>query len=167
MDIDRSLFLRGNRALGLALVQAGLLTQQNLDLANAKLIDCVRADKLKGNGLLPILTHEMNVLSETQLLQHEVTERGLGLIDLEAYQIRTGPGVDAGACWATWTIPIDEREGIRFMASAYYMSQPVRAYWEQLLGGNMVWYAVGLQGLIEAIERLEAQSGAAAQPANK
>ena len=165
MDIDRSLFLRGNRALGLALVQAGLLTQQNLDLANAKLIDCVRADKLKGNGLLPILTHEMNVLSETQLLQHQVAECGLGLIDLGGYQVRPGPGVDAGACWATWSMPIDEREGIRFMASAYYMSHPVRAYWEQLLGGNMVWYAVSLQGMIEAIEHLEAQSGAAAATA--
>jgi len=167
MDIDRSLFLRGNRALGQALVQAGLLTQQNLDLANARLIDCVRAGQLKGNGLLPILTHEMNVLSETRLLQYQATECGIGLIDLHSYQARPGAGVDAAACWATWTMPIDEREGVHFMVSAYYLSQPARGYWEQLLGGNMVWYAASLPVLIEAFERLESRPAQAAQPVSK
>jgi hypothetical protein len=163
MDIDRSLFLRGNRALGQALVQAGLVTQQDLDLANARLIDCVRSGQLKGNGLLPILTHEMNVLSETHLLQHQAAECGIGLIDLHSYQVRPGPGVDPAACWATWTMPIDEREGVHFMVSAYYLSQPARAYWEQLLNGNMVWYAASLPVLIEAFEKLESQAAPAAQ----
>lgn len=157
MDIDRSLFLRGNRALGQAFVQAGLLTQQNLDLANVRLIDCVRAGELKGNGLLPILTHEMDVLSETQLLQYQVSECGIGLIDLHSYQVRPGAGIDASACWATWTMPVDEREGVHFMASAYYLSQPARSYWEQLLGGEMIWYAASLKVLIETFERLESQ----------
>lgn len=158
MDIDRSLFIRSNRAMGLSLVQSGLVTQQNLDQANARLIDSVRAGKLKGVGILPILTHEMNVLSETQLLQHQASENGIGLIDLASYQTRTPPGSDPALCWATWTVPVDEREGIHFLASAYHMSQPVRACWEQLLGGALVWYAASLQTLIEAIEKIEAQA---------
>jgi len=155
MDIDRSLFIRGNRSLGLALVQAGLLSQQNLDDANARLIDCVRSDKFRAMGLLPILTHDMNVLSETQLLHYQA-EHGAGLIDLHSYQTRVPVGTDAAACWATWTLPIDEREGIHFLASAYFLSQPVRTYWEQILGTNLVWYAASVQVMIEAIERIEA-----------
>ena len=162
MDIDRSLFIRSNRAMGLALVQSGLVTQQNLDQANARLIDCVRAGKLKSVGILPILTLEMNVLSETQLLQHQAAENGLGLIDLSSYQMRAPQGMDAALCWATWTVPIDEREGIHFLASAYHMSQPVRACWEQLLGGALVWYAASLQTLVETIEKIE---GSAEKPA--
>lgn len=154
MDIDRSLFIRGNRALGLALVQAGLITQQNLDDANARLIDCVRSDKFRAMGLLPILTHDLNALSETQLLHYQA-EHGAGLIDLHSYQTHIPVGIDPGACWATWTLPIDEREGIHFLASAYYLSQPVRSYWEQLLGTNLVWYAASLQVMIEAIEKIE------------
>jgi hypothetical protein len=154
MDIDRSLFIRGNRALGLALVQAGLVSQQNLDDANARLIDCVRSDKLRATGLLPILTHDMNVLSETQLLQYQA-EHGAGLIDLHSYQAHVPTGTDAAACWATWTLPIDEREGIHFLASAYYLSPPVRTHWEQILGKTLVWYAASLQVMSEAIERIE------------
>ncbi|MFA5257204.1 MAG: hypothetical protein WC360_03560 [Opitutales bacterium] len=160
MDIDRSLFIRGNRALGLALVQSGLLPQPLLDEANARLIDHVRAGKLKGQGLLTILSHDMQALSETQLLNYQAAEHGTGLIDLHSYQVRPPPGTDPMACWATWTIPIDEREGISFLASAYYLSQPVRSYWEQILGGNLVWYSASLQVLIESIERLEAQFSA-------
>jgi hypothetical protein len=161
MDIDRSLFIRGNRALGMALVQAGLITQQSLDDANARLIDCVRSDKFRGSGLLPILAHDLKVLSETQLLQYQA-EHGAGLIDLESYQTRIPPTTDIAACWATWTLPIDEREGIHFLASAYYLSQPARAYWEQTLGNNLVWYAASLKVMIGAIERAETP---AAQPA--
>jgi len=157
MDIDKSLFIRSNRALGLALVQASLVNQSKLDEANARLIDCVRAGNLKGQGLLPILTHEMNALPETQVLQHQAGEHGIGLIDLNSYQVRPVLGTDPSACWATWTMPIDEREGIHFLASAYYLSQPVRSYWEQLLGTNLVWYATSLNVMIEAITHLEGQ----------
>lgn len=162
MDIDRSLFIRGNRAMGQALVQAALITQHNLDDANARLIDCVRSDQFRMAGLLPILTLDMKVLSEPQLLHYE-SEHGTGLIDLHSYQVRPAVGTDIAACWATWTLPIDEREGIHFLASAYYLSQPVRAYWEQVLGANLVWYAASLSVISEAIERMEA---AANQPAS-
>jgi hypothetical protein len=163
MDIDRSLFIRSNRALGLSLVQGGLLGQPNLDQANAALIDNVRAGKLRASGLLPILVNEMKSLSEDKLLQNQAAEHGLGLIDLHSYQMHLPQGTDPTACWATWTLPIDEREGVHFMASAYYLSQPVRAYWEQLFGGSLVWYAASMQVLAEAIERVEAQMAAPAQ----
>ena len=161
MDFDRSLFIRGNRAMGLALVQAGLVSQQNLDQANARLIDCLRSGVLKGSGILPILTHEMNALPENHLLQHQAAQLGMGLIDLGSYQVRTPPGTDAAMCWATWTLPIDEREGIRFLASAYYLSQPVREAWETLCGGPVVWYAASLETLIAAIEKIEGSQTAA------
>ena len=163
MDIDRSLFIRSNRALGLALVQEGLLNQPNLDQANGVLIDNVRAGKLRASGLLPILVNDMKSLSEELLLQNQAAEHGVGLIDLHSYQMRLPQGTDPAACWATWTLPIDEREGVHFMASAYYLSQPVRAYWEQLFGGSMIWYAASMQVLAEAIERIETQVAAPAQ----
>ncbi|MBN1403645.1 MAG: hypothetical protein JW942_04160 [Opitutales bacterium] len=155
MDIDKSLFIRSNRTLGQSLVQAGLLSQNHLDEANAQLIDCVRAGNLRAQGLLPILTHQMKVLSEDSLLQYQATEHGLGLMDLHSYTARQPVGTDPAACWATWTLPIDEREGIHFLASAYYTSQHARTYWEQLLGANIVWYAASQQVLIEGIEKLE------------
>ncbi len=158
MDIDKSLFIRGNRALGQALVQSGLLSQSRLDEANTRLIDTVRAGNLRAQGLLPILTHQLGALSENALLQYQAQECGTGLIDLHSYAMRQLPGTDPAACWATWTLPIDEREGVHFLASAYYLSQPVRAYWEQLLGGQIVWYAASQQVLIEGIERLESQT---------
>jgi hypothetical protein len=162
MEIDRSLFIRCNRALGLALVQAELVSQNDLDEANARLIECVRAGRLRAMGLLPILTHEMKVLSEVKYLQHQ-GDRGIGLIDLHSYTVRHPPGTDPGACWATWTMPFDEREGIHFLASAYQPSQAVRTYWEQLLGGNIVWCAASQQVMIEAIEKLEKQLETAAK----
>lgn len=159
MNIDRSLFIRSNRSLGLALVQAGLLAQQDLDLANAKLIDCVRADELKGSGLLPILTHDMGVLSEAKLLQYQTEEHNLGLIDPDAYQIHPTPGIDPTACWATWTMPVDERDGIHFLATAYYLSQPARTHWEQAIKGPIVWYGASLQTMINAMDKLATQEG--------
>jgi hypothetical protein len=159
MEIDRSLFIRSNRAMGLALVQGGLVSQQSLDEANARLIDVVRTGELRAKGILPILTHDMKVLDEAQLLKHQASgEHGIGLIDLHSYAVRQPAGTDPGACWATWTLPVDEREGIHFLASAYHPSQPARAYWEQTLGSNLVWYAASLQVLIDGIERFEAQA---------
>jgi hypothetical protein len=162
MDIDKSLFIRGNRALGQHWCRVVFSRKVASTRPTPALSTTVRAGNLRAQGLLPILTHQLGALSENALLQYQAQECGTGLIDLHSYAMRQMPGTDPAACWATWTLPIDEREGVHFLASAYYLSQPARAYWEQLLGGQIVWYAASQQVLIEGIERLEGQTKGAA-----
>ncbi len=154
MQIDRSLFIRGNRALGMALVEGELVNPAQQEQANARLMDVVKSGNLRGSGLLPILLHELRTLDEATLLNYQTSHHSLGLIDLRSYELHPPGGVTPGPCWTTWTLPFDEREGTTFLATAYYLSNPVRLYWEQLFGGNVVWYAATLKTLIEGIERL-------------
>lgn len=153
MQIDRSLFIRGNRALGVALVEADLVSLAQQEQANLRLMDVMKSGNLRGGGLLPILLHDLRLLDETVLLNHQVARHSLGLIDLTSYDLHVPGGVTPGPCWTTWTLPFDEREGTTFLATAYYLSPPVRTYWEQLLGGDAVWYAASLKTMIDALER--------------
>lgn len=156
MQIDRSLFIRSNRSLGLALLEADLVTLQQQELASVRLMEVVRAGSLRGSGILPILIHDLHALEEAAHMEHLATRYSLGLMDLRAYDVHLPGDVMPAACWATWTVPFDEREGTVFLASAYYLSNPVRSYWEQLLGSNIIWYASPLKSLTDALERISA-----------
>ena len=46
-----------------------------------------------------------------------------------------------------------------FIASAYYLSPPVRAYWEKRFAGPLLWYGTTLEGIGEQLDRLADSTG--------
>ncbi len=46
-----------------------------------------------------------------------------------------------------------------FVATAYYLSPPVRKYWEELYDGRVLWFGTTLENIADL---LEAHEGAAA-----
>ncbi|MDX2112067.1 MAG: hypothetical protein SFY80_17700 [Verrucomicrobiota bacterium] len=154
----RSLLLRGNRLLGSALVSAGLISEEAQQSASQRLLEVIQAENLKQAGLLYILLFDMHTLVEADLLNHMVERGNIGLIDLHNYTLETtfDRTLDLELCWSTWTLPYDKVEGVNFVATAYYLSEPIRKHWEGLLQGPILWYACPLGSIMDALERLNA-----------
>lgn len=174
MNAHRPLLLRGNRFLGSALVNANLITIDHLEEANQKLLDIINTENLKQASILNILSFDMNVLDEPELIHYTVENNPVGLIDLSHYNLARGfdNTLDLPLCWATWTIPFERLDGIYSVATAYYLSKPIVEYWENALDGHIMWYACSLKSLSEALQRvdqlmiaLENNTEAEAQPA--
>lgn len=161
MEANRSLYIRANRGLGTALVREGLITHEKHDAAAQRLLELTQADNLRGTGLLSILVNEHRSLSEEALLDHLATQHGAPLVDLRCCNVLPTPQLDPGACWATWTMPYDEREGVHFVATCYYLSEQSRTWWEKRLGGEVIWYVTGLSAMAAAIERYSAHQAMA------
>ena len=157
--------MRANRTLGAALVEANLVKIDDLMLANERLLELLQGDAERQGTLLGVLMYEKKVLSEGDLLHHLVEVDGIGLIDLQNYEVpeEIRKNLELGPCWATWTVPFDKEEDFYFVASAYYLSTAVRSYWEKQLGGNILWYATSLEIVSDFLERVEA--GRAKAPA--
>src|SRR5690606_5297712 len=152
MEANHSLYIRANRGLGTALVREGLITHEMHDAAAQRLLELTQTGNLRGTGLLSILVHEQRSLSEEALLDHLASRNGVPLVDLRCCSVRTTPGLDPDACWASWTLPYDEREGVHFVATCYYLSEQSKSWWEKQLQGEIIWYATGLSAMAEAIE---------------
>lgn len=163
----RSLLMRANRLLGANLVEANLVKIENLENANERLLELISTGDYRKGSVLSILAFELQVVKEGDVLQHVVDEHGVGLIDLRAYDIPDDLRLtlDVGACWATWSMPFDREEDVYFVATAYYMSPAVRAYWEKNLGGPVVWFATTQEMLADYFEKLEAQRASGGAPA--
>ena len=91
-------------------------------------------------------------------------------MDLRDYEVPEDmkKNVDAGACWATWSVPFDKEEEFYFVASAYYLSPAVRNHWEKALGGPILWFGTTLDGVADYLEKLAPATpapAAAPQPA--
>ncbi len=159
----RALILRGNRLLGSSLVSNGLITEEAQQTASQKLLEVIQAENLKQAGLLYILLFDMHALKEADLLQFVLDRYGLGLIDLHHYDLEKSfdKTIDLELCWSTWTIPFDKVEGINFVVSCYYMSEPIRKQWESLLQGPILWYSCQFNSMMEALERLGPIGGSA------
>lgn len=153
----RSLLMRANRLLGANLVEANLVKIDNLEAANERLLELVSAGEYHKTSVLGILAYELQVVKEADVLQHTMDEHGTGLVDLRFYDVPEDlrATIDLGACWATWSLPFDREEDVFFVATAYYMSPAVRAYWEKNLGGPIVWYGATMETLGEYFEKLE------------
>lgn len=154
----RSLLMRANRLLGATLVEANLVTVDQLESANEKLLELIAGSAPRQCTLLGVLAYDLKVLREEDVLQHCVDEHNIGLVDLRSYD---GPedvraGLHLPACWATWTIPFDRDEDFTFVATAYYLSPAVRAFWEKQFGGHVIWYGATLDEIAETLERLAA-----------
>lgn len=154
----RSLLMRANRLLGASLVEANLVSVDQLENANEKLLELIADGTPRQCTLLGVLAYDLKAVKEEDVLQHCVDEHGIGLIDLHAYEgseeVRVG--LNHAACWATWTLPFDRDEDFVLVATAYYLSPAVRTFWEKQLGGHIIWYGATLETISDALERLSA-----------
>lgn len=152
---QRSLLLRANRYFGSALVQAELISREELDAANQRFLEVMQGEDMRQASLLKILVYDTKALSEDALLQHILENESISVIDLGNYG--NVPGIVdlawADACWATWSIPFDRVDNFTFVATTYYLSVPARQHWEATLGTPIVWYATNLRSISEALTR--------------
>ena len=151
------MILRGNRFLGSTLVDKGLVSVKDLELANEKFMSAIQDSDLKQASILSTLLFDLKVLDETALLDHLVKEHNLGLIDLAHVELSSLRAwhVDFSLCWATSTIPFDKVENTYMVASCYYMSAPVVKHWEGLLDGEVIWYGTSAASITRGLEQVE------------
>lgn len=156
----RPLVMRANRLLGAQLVEHNLVKIEDLEAASEKFIEIVSGEEQRRCSILAILAYDMKVLNEDGLLHHQVETDGLGLVDLRDYEIPDDvrKATDIPACWATWSVPFDREEEFTFVATAYYLSPAVRAYWEKELGGRVLWFGTSLDAIADYLEQLAAQA---------
>ena len=149
--------MRANRLLGANLVEANLVKIDSLEAANERLLELISTGDYRKGSVLSILAYELQVLKESDVLQHVMDDHGLGLVDLRSYEVPEDlrATTELGASWATWSVPFDREDGIYFIATAYYMSPAVRAFWEKQCDGPIVWYGTTMEVLSDYFEKLE------------
>lgn len=151
----RPLLMRANRLLGASLVERNLVKIEDLETANGKLIEIVATDQPRQSTILGILSYDMKVIKEDEVLHHVVETDGVGLVDLRDYDVPEDmkKTLDVGACWATWSVPFDHEEEFYFVATAYYLSPAVRMFWEKQLGGPILWFGTTLEAVADYLEK--------------
>lgn len=154
----RSLLMRANRLLGASLVEANLVSVDQLENANEKLLELIGEGNPRQCTLLGVLAYDQKVLREEDVLQHCVDEHAIGLVDLRGYEIpEEARGlIHLPTCWATWTLPFDREEYFTLVATAYHLSPAVRTYWEKQLGSHIIWYGTTLESIADTLDRLAA-----------
>jgi hypothetical protein len=157
MQQHRALILRSNRFLGSALVDKGLVSVGDLEEANGKFMEAIQASDLKRASILSTLLFDLKKLDEGKLLEYLAEEEKLGLVDLNFVEVSSlrPMKVDLSLCWASSTVPFDNVEGTYMVATCYYLSAPVKKYWEDLLDGRVIWYGTSTSSLSRALERIE------------
>lgn len=153
---NRPLLMRANRMLGAALVEQNLVRIEDLETANGRLLEHLNGQDPRRMSVLGILTNDLQILQEEDLLAYIIENENLGLIDLSGYEIpeEIRKKTDLGECWATWSIPIDREDDVNIVATAHYLSPAVRTHWEKKLGGTVLWYATTLENIASHIESL-------------
>ncbi|MBC2607775.1 hypothetical protein [Pelagicoccus albus] len=161
--------MRANRLLGASLVERGLVSIEALDAANERFLELLSNSTGEMRiSLLSILTGEIQSLQETKLIEYLVEEEGLGIIDVRNMEIpeEVSTITNYDECWATWTVPFDLVEDTSYIATAYYMSPAVRAFWEQKISGHIVWFAAPQETISGYLETREAEEAKAAMIAS-
>ena len=154
MATHRSLLMRANRRMGASLVDHNLVDLSELEAANERLLEVIKDGIGRRTSILSLLVTEMNVVDEAALIRRQVEEFNLAPISL-AHAERDETlfrKLDSDQLWATLTVPFDMQDNFTFLASAYYLSSYVREYWEDLLGGPVLWYIATMNDLSEVIE---------------
>ncbi len=154
----RNLLLRANRHLGAALVDANFIKVSKLAAATERLLELARSGPPRQTTLLGVLAYELKAVSEEDALLHFAEEQGAGLVDLRECEVaeELRPALDPDACWATWSLPFDREEGFTSIATAHGLSVAVRNYWEKQFDGPILWFGTTLDGLADALEKIEA-----------
>lgn len=157
MQEHRALILRGNRFLGSALVDKGMISMGDLEAANEKFMEAVQDPEVTSPSILSTLLFERKALEENTLIHYLVEESDLGLIDLNQVTLKSlrPINVDLSLCWATSTVPFDKVENTYLLATCYYLSAPVVKHWEEALGGRVIWYATTMSSMAQALERIQ------------
>ncbi len=154
---QRPLVLRSNRFLGAALLERGLVTNEDLEAANEKLLEIVQAGDLRGASLLNILIFELKALDEAKLIDSLVDQDDVSLIDLGNYDLGKfrEMRLNTDLCWATFTLPFDRVEDFYMVATGYYLSEPAKQYWTEQLEGKILWYVASLTSISAALDQVE------------
>ncbi|MGJ3241728.1 MAG: hypothetical protein ACFE0O_02050 [Opitutales bacterium] len=166
MDSNQALLLKANRLFGVSLVRQGLIADDALEEANGIFLESLHAEGGKTPSLLRVLLHETQQLDEAKLLAHLVDDHGLGLCQLSRYDCDAQAVYRHGglyACKLTATVPFDFVEGFTFIATAYYLSPPVRQFWQEWVDGPVIWYGAPFQEIQDNIEALEAEESTVAR----
>ncbi|MEM9158549.1 MAG: hypothetical protein AAGB46_05820 [Verrucomicrobiota bacterium] len=161
--------MRANRLLGASLVEHNLVSIDDLDVANERLLELIsNSASSQQISLLSILASEKQKLDENKLFEHLIEEESLGIIDVRNIEIpeELRSVFNTGECWATWTVPFDLVEDTRYLATAYYLSPVVRQYWEDKVQGKVVWFAASLESITDFLEKYEAELANKAMTAN-
>ena len=158
----RQLILRANRFLGSSLVDKDLVQEGTLELANERLLEMFNEKPVSRPMLLEILIYEMQTLAEADYL--DVLARGspIGLIDLSRVAVHTPEGVTAEECRATNTVVFDTMEQYHFLATTYYLSTPIREYWQERFSGSVQWFACSIASMNEQLESMQSDPPAVA-----
>lgn len=164
-----SLLIKSNRVLGTRLVEADLASVEEMDRANEVFIELARAKDIKRASLLRVLVYDMQSLKEESLLDYQLENYPVGAVMLENYKIDDELLAQESLelMRASWTLPIDRVNGRWFLATAYYMSDIVREFWEERLEGRITWLVSSLSQLETVFESLaenEAVKAAEEQP---
>ena len=152
----RALILRSNRFLVNTLSENGLVSADDIDEANEKLLDAIEAGNLRQVSVLNILIFDLKKLEEKDYIDLVVKKFRIGLIALRNYRPRPlgNEMNDPDLCWATWTVPFDLVGDYYLVASAYYPSRPVVEHWEEIADRPIVWYGTTIQDITETIDRI-------------
>ncbi|MEX0326367.1 MAG: hypothetical protein AB3N33_09805 [Puniceicoccaceae bacterium] len=159
-----SLLIKSNRVLGTRLVEADLVNVEEMDRANESFIEMARAKDIKRASLLRVLVYDMQSLKEESLLDYQLENYPVGAVMLENYKIDEEllEQESLELMRASWTLPIDKVNGRWFLATAYYMSDIVRDFWEERLEGRVSWYVSSLSQMEAVFESRAEQEAAAA-----
>jgi hypothetical protein len=160
-----SLLIKSNRVLGTRLVEADLTNVEEMDRANEVFIELARAKDIRRASLLRVLVYDNQTLKEESLLDYQLENYPVGAVMLENYTLDDEllATQSLELMRASWTIPIDRVNGRWFIASAYYMSDIVRNFWEDKLEGRVSWYVSSLSQLEAVFERLVENEAAAVE----
>jgi hypothetical protein len=153
---NRPLILRSNRFLGSALLERDLISNDDLEAANEKLLEAIQAGDLRNASLLNVLLLDLKTLDENVLLEYQLEHENVGAIDLEPFDLSdmAQQPLELDLCQATYTVPFDRVETVTLVATSYYLSKPAVDYWTQQLGGNILWYVSGVSSILSAISSL-------------
>ena len=157
-----SLLIKANRVLGTRLVEAGLSNLENMEKANEIFIDFARAKDLNRASLLRILIYDEQTLKESSLLDYQLDHLPVGAILLENYHLDEVLLAQHPVEFmrASWTLPLDFVNDRWYLATAYYMSDVVRKFWEERIGGRITWFVTTMNELETVFERMDALEAA-------
>lgn len=158
-----SLLIKSNRILGTRIVEAGLCSLEDMDAANESFISLARAKDIKRASLLRVLIYDNQTLKEESILDHQLEKYPVGAVMLENYELQEDllKSQSLELMRASWTLPLDHLNGRWFLATAYYMSDIVRKFWEDKLDGRISWYITSLGQLEMTFDALAEKEAAA------